>query len=180
LSSELAKRYAKALFRTAADDRQLEVQAKCLEAIEPLLKHSSQFLNWMAAPQITENLKAEMLERNLGGTFDRKLLDFLLFLLKKGRFQELPDIVKEYRRMVAKKLGILDVRLITTVPIDEPTKDKLAQKLEAKYGLKPRFHDEIDPALIGGSVIVIGSQEMDNSVRGRLLRLKKHLLRGTS
>lgn len=180
MSLELASRYARALFRTADESNQLEVQSKSLEAISSLLEPSSQFLHWMAAPQIAHNLKIEMLERNLGSICNRQLMDFLLLLLKKGRFQELPGIVKEYQGLVAKKLGILDVRLITTVAIDEPTKEKLELKLKEKFGLKPRIHEEIDPSLIGGSVIVIGSQVIDNSVKGRLLRLKKHLLRGTS
>lgn len=179
MSSEIANRYARALFRTASDNTQLEVHLKCFEAISPLLQDSSQFLHWMASPQIAQNLKMEMLERNLGSIFDRKLLDFLLLLIKKGRFQELPAIAKEYQRLVAKKLGILDVQLITTVAIDESTKEKLALKLKEKFGLKPCIHEEIDPALIGGSILVIGNQVIDNSVKGKLQRLKKHLLRGT-
>lgn len=180
MSSEIASRYAKAFFRVSNDSNQLEAHAKSLEAISPLLQHSSKFLHWMASPQIAPNKKKEMVENKLGSVCDRQLLDFFLLLLNKGRFQELPAIAKEFQRLVAKKLGILNVRLITTVPIDELAKEKLAAKLQEKFGLKPRIFQEIDASLIGGAVVAIGSQVIDNSVKGRLLRLKKHLLRGTS
>lgn len=180
MSSEIANRYAKAFFRTGSENNLFEKHAKCFEAMAPLLQPSSQFLHWMASPQISQSLKIETLERHLGGICDRKFLDFLFFLIKKARFQLLPAIAKEYQRLVAKHQGIVDVRLITTVAIDEPTKEKLALNLKEKYGLKPRIHEEIDPTLIGGFVLVIGNQVLDNSIKGKLFRLKKHLLRGTS
>lgn len=178
MSSEVSNRYARALFRIACESNQLEAYMKSFEAIAPLLRKPSNFLYWAASPEITRNLKIEMLERTLSGICDRRLLDFILLLLQKRRLQLLPEIVTEFRRQATKKLGILDVQLITTVAIDASTKENLALKLKQKFGLTPSIQEEIDPALIGGSVIKIGSQVIDNSVKGKLLRLKKHLLRG--
>lgn len=180
MSSEVAKRYARALFRTADKNNQAEEHSKSFEAMEPLLKESSHFLHWMVAPQVAPNLKVEMIEGRLSKLCNRQLLDFFLLLLKKGRFQKLPSIAREYQRLVAKKLGMLDVEIITTVSLDEATKETLGKKLKNKFGLEPRMHEVIDPSILGGVVIEIGSKMIDYSIKGKLLRLKKHLLRGTA
>lgn len=179
MSSEIADRYARALFRAADNAGQQEEDATSLEALAPLLQKSSPFLHWMLSPQIPRKKKIEMLEKHLGGACSRRVSDFLLLLIDKGRFQELPGIVENYRRRFREKSGLIDVRLITTVPIDDSAKEKLASKLQGMFGLKPQIRQEIDPAIIGGSVIAIGNKIIDNSVRGKLSRLKNHLLRGS-
>ncbi len=180
MSSEIANRYAKALFKIACESNQLEVCSESLKAIAPLLKPCSHFLKWAASPEVAQNFKIEMLESKLNGLFCQQLIDFFLLLLKKKRLWLLPAIVSQFQRLAAKKLGILEVQLITTVAIDASTKENLASKLKQKFGLTPNIHEEIDPTLIGGSIIKIGSQVIDNSIKGKLLRLKKHLLRGAS
>lgn len=180
MSSEIANRYAKALFKITCESNQVEACSNSLKVIAPLLKPCSHFLKWAASPEVAQNFKIEMLERKLSGLCSQQLIDFLLLLLQKKRLWLLPEITSEFQRLAAKKLGILEVQLITTVAIDASAKENLALKLKQKFGLTPNIREEIDPALIGGSVIKIGSQVIDNSIKGKLLRLKKYLLRGAS
>lgn len=148
--------------------------------LAPFFEGKSRFFYLCASPQLDQKSKIEFLERCLGGDTDKKLVDFFIFLLKKRRLEFLPEIIAEFKRLAGEELGSMDVLLTTSVPIDEETEKKLQVKLEEKLHKKICIKKEIDPTLISGGILMIGNQRIDSSLRGRLQRLRKYLLRGTS
>lgn len=180
MNAKVATRYAKALFKLADDNQEVESLRLTFEALQPMLLAPSRFMYWLASPQIDPQVKKNLLERLAGNNGSQTLKNFLFLLWKKHRLQDLPEIIKEYQRMAADKLGMLHVRLISAIQLDEHAKSALSQKIEAKYRKKPVYAEEIDPSLIAGNVIFISNQMIDSSLKGKLTRLKKHLLRGAS
>ncbi len=158
----------------------IESQLKDFEPLEILLQKPSEFLRFMVSPQFEDRLKIDLLKRSLRDNCDPIIATFLLYLFKKKRLEFLPAIIKEYRRLVSEKLGILDVRLITAASVDADTNDKLKQKLDKLFQRKTNIQHEIKPSLIGGGILMIGNKMLDASIRGKLSRLKKHLLKGIS
>lgn len=179
MSTEIANRYAKALFRLTPEKNQIEETLKILCALKPLLVVPSSFMHWMASPQIDINLKRTLIAKNFNDDSTKLLKNFLLYLLDKQRFQYLPEIIEEYHRLAINKLGMISVRLISSQALDAENKKKLSERLEAKFERIPHINEEIDPSLIAGNILIIGNQMLDSSLKGKLMRLKKHLLKGT-
>lgn len=178
--SEVSFRYARALFSIAAREKKVEQWLKELDAITPFLEPKSRFLHICASPQLDQKSKIEFIENCLGKDGDRQLVDFYIFLLRKRRLQCLLEIVTEYQRLAGQELGSMAIRLITSAPIDEEAERKLQTILEEKLQKKICLKKEIDPTLISGGILMIGNRRIDSSLRGRLQRLRKYLLRGTS
>ena len=178
-TSEISHRYARVLFRMVQSHDSIESQLKDFEPLEILVQKPSEFLRFMNSPQFDDTLKIDLLKRSLGDNCDPIIATFLLYLFKKKRLEFLPEIIKEYRRLVSEKLGILNVRLISASSVDADTNDKLTQKLDKLFQRKTTIQHEIKPSLIGGGILMIGNKMLDASVKGKLTRLKKHLLRGT-
>ncbi len=179
-NSEISNRYARVLFRMVPLQDSVESQLKDFGPLEILLQKPSEFLRFMVSPQFDDALKIDLLKRSLGDDCDPTIATFLLFLLKKKRLEFLPEIIKEYRRLTSEKLGIIDVRLISAAAVDTETNEKLTQKLDKLFQRKTQINHEIKPSLIGGGILMIGNKMLDASIRGKLSRLKKHLLKGIS
>lgn len=172
---EIAFRYSRALFGLAQSNQELEQQLNNLEAIINILSQQPNLMQFFCSPQISLEQKEKIFRDTLEKYFSKQIICFLLVLLEKGRFVNLPMIVKEYRRLVQEKLSILEVELITTLPIDALTEEKFINQLEAVYGKKIEMKKHIDPQLIGGGVLIIANQRIDFSIKGKLARLKADL-----
>jgi F-type H+-transporting ATPase subunit delta len=179
-SSEISSRYAKAFFKFASTHEHLEAFLEDFEALMPLLKKPSRFLNFFAAPHIEMETKRAFLKKHFKAKEDSQLLQFLLLLLEKRRFKCLPEIAYFFRKLAQEKLGILDVSMITAIPIDEETQEKVRRSLEERFQKKLQFKQSVNAKLLGGGVLMIGNKMIDNSIQGKLAKLRKHLLRRTA
>lgn len=173
---EIAATYSRALFYLTASDDVLEKRLSDLEEVLELLKQFPDLRHILVAPQIETKQKGELLKKILGGSIDPVVMNFLFCVLDKGRFNCLPQIVRQYHRMVKSKLGILEIRFITAMEINSGFTDVLKAKLEKMYNTKIQIKEEIDPRIIGGAILVINNQMMDFSLKTRLNRLKNSLL----
>lgn len=176
IAGEVASRYARALFNLASSKAELESRQSDLEVFVEALKKNPRLRTFLSAPQIKREEKREVLRTILAGKTDEKFLDFLYFVLEKGRMNFLEEISREYHHRVKESLGILETSLITAVPAEPKLKERLREKLERAYEKKIEMKEKIDPQLVGGVVLVLGNQVMDWSVRDRLLSLKESLL----
>src|SRR5688572_10667585 len=109
---EVALRNSKALFRLAASDKELEEQVAALNLLVQVLNESPHLMEFFSSPQLSREQKEKSLEKVLKGHVTPRLLSFLSLLLERRRFQFLPEILREYRRMVSEKIGFFDARLI--------------------------------------------------------------------
>lgn len=179
-SSEISFRYAKAFFKFASTHEQLEALLEDFEALMPLLKKPSRFLNFFAAPHIELEIKEAFLKKHFKAKEDFQFLQFLLLLLGKRRFNYLPKIAYFFRKLAQEKLGILDASMITAIPIDEETQQKVCRSLEERFHKKLHFKQCVNAKLLGGGILMIGNKMIDNSIQGKLAKLRKHLLRRTA
>lgn len=173
---EIALRYSKALFRVASSDKQLEEHLEALTLFVQVLNESPHLMEFFSSPQLSREQKEKSFEKVLEGHFTPNFLSFLSLLLDRRRFYCLPEILREYRRMVSEKLGFFDARLITAVPMDDKTKEMLKTKLEKIYGKIIKMKEEIDPQIIGGGVLILDHTLIDFSIRGKIAKLKDDLM----
>ena len=96
-------------------------------------------------------------------------------LAEKGRAGEIHEIAREFEALVAQDQGILDVELTTAVELSQNDFDELVARIGRASGRKVRASRAVDPGLVGGLVLQIGSRRLDASIRGRLERLRQEL-----
>lgn len=178
IAHDIAARYSKALFKIAGSKEQLEKTLNDLEKIIQLFKDHPKLNYFIQSPQISEEEKKNAINSILGGKIEKTVLYFLFLLLDKGRFKYLAEITKSYHQMVKEFVGALKGRLITAIPIERETKDKLISRLEKIYGKKVDLKEEIDPKIIGGMIVEVDNQVMDYSIKNRLTMLREELLFG--
>ena len=109
---------------------------------------------------------------------DELLRNFLLLVAEKGRAAELGAIADELDALVARDQGRLTVELTTAYELTDEDANAIVRKIEASSGRTVEATRRVDPALVGGIMLQAGSMRVDASVRGRLSRLQRALVKG--
>jgi F-type H+-transporting ATPase subunit delta len=112
---------------------------------------------------------------DLTASADPLVRNTLLLLVEKGRIGEVEDVAKEFEELVAKAERRIGLELTTAVPLSDEEAATLVGSIERSLGRPVDAQRHVDPALVGGVVLQVGSLRMDASVRGRLERLRREL-----
>ena len=166
--------YARALFEAAREEGRLDRVREDLNDFAATAEEVPELRAVLENPELDSRAKTALLEQVLGDA-DELVRNFVLLLAEKGRSGELDEIVREFEALVAREQGILDVELTTAVELSEQEFDQLVERIGQASGRKVRASRAVDPDLVGGLVIQIGSRRLDASVRGRLDRLRQEL-----
>jgi F-type H+-transporting ATPase subunit delta len=166
--------YARALFEAARDADRLDPVREELGDFVEAQHQVPELRELLRSPQLDPTLKASALEELLGGE-EQLVRNFLMLLVEKGRAGEIEEIARDFERIVAQEEGILDVELTTAVPLSEEEAGEVIAQIEKASGRPVVATRRVDPDLIGGIVLQVGSHRLDASVRGRLERLRREL-----
>lgn len=172
----LPGRYAAALFDLAETEKALDKVAADLGRLAAALEESADFRALIEAPQVRREaagraIAAIAAELGLGDLSAR----FLGVLAANGRLAALPAIIRAYNRMLAAWKGT-DTALVTAAhKLTAAQKKALEAKLKARTGRQMAVEVTVDPAILGGLVVRIGSEQIDSSIRTRLERLAQHM-----
>jgi F-type H+-transporting ATPase subunit delta len=85
------------------------------------------------------------------------------------------DVAEAYRHMYEKHKGIIEVRAITAVPLEEQLKAKLLRTLEQQTKKTIRLSHVVDPGIIGGMILKMEDTVIDGSIRFQLEELRRRL-----
>ena len=166
--------YARALFDAAlAEDRIEPVREQLAELVEAE-REVPELRELLRNPQLDQRARKAALE-DLLSDGDELLRNFLLVLVDKGRTGQLEEIAKEFERLVAEHEGVIHAELTTAVELSDEEARDLLGRIENSTGRKVEATRKVDPDLIGGIVLQVGSHRLDASVRGRLNRLRREL-----
>jgi F-type H+-transporting ATPase subunit delta len=127
-------------------------------------------------PQLEPSVKADILS-DLVGEDEPLFHNFLRLVAEKGRAGELEDIAAEFERLMAREERRLTVELTTARELTDQEADAIVSQIEQAAGRKVEASRTVDPDLLGGIVIQVGSHLADASVRGRLERLRQTLVK---
>lgn len=172
-SSSLAARYATALFELAEEEGALDRVARDLAAAREA---------WDAAPELQRIARNPLVERDrlqaLAGELaerlgvERTVANFLRFLGRGRRLWLLPYVVERFEAMLAERRGEARAEAVSALPLTEEQVERLKRALEAGIGRRIRLETRVDPSLLGGLVVQIGSRMIDASLRTRLQQLE--------
>jgi F-type H+-transporting ATPase subunit delta len=166
--------YARALYEAARDKDRVDTLREELTDFVAAQREVPELRELLRNPQLEHHVKAAALGELLGGE-DELLRNFLLLLAEKGRAGEVEEIAREFERLAAEQEGVVRAELTTAVELSDEEAQKLLQQIEQASGQKVEATRNVDPDLIGGMVLQVGSQRLDASVRGRLERLRREL-----
>jgi F-type H+-transporting ATPase subunit delta len=166
--------YARALFDAAKDSGDLAAAREELGDFVAAMRAVPELHDTLVNPQLDPRAKRSALEGLLSGG-DERVRNFLLLLAEKGRIAELAPIYEEFERLVAADEGVLDVELTTAYELSDQEAGEIVRQIEQTSGRRVEATRKVDPDLIGGIVLQVGSRRVDASVRGRLNGLRQEL-----
>jgi F-type H+-transporting ATPase subunit delta len=166
--------YARALFDAALEENKLEPVREQLAQFVAAETEVPELRELLRNPQLDPQARKAAL-RDLLADGEELLQNFLLVLVDKGRTAQLDEIAREFERLVAEHEGIVSAELTTAIELTDEEANDLLRRIEKSTGRKLEATRKVDPDLIGGIVLQIGSFRLDASVRGRLERLRREL-----
>lgn len=126
-------------------------------------------------PQLDPQAKTAILGELIGDA-DELFRNFLRLLTEKGRVGEIEEIGREFERLAAEEEGVLKVQFTTAVELSDQDAKGIVEQIEEASGRTVEATRKVDPGLVGGIVLQVGSMRLDASVRGRLERLRRELV----
>ncbi|MGV1015457.1 MAG: F0F1 ATP synthase subunit delta [Methyloceanibacter sp.] len=171
--SGVAGRYAFALFDLAKEEGALDQVAADLDRFGQALDASKDLTRLVKSPAFSAGEQAKALapvldQLDIGGLTK----NFLLLLAKNRRLFAIPDMISAFRAMLARERGETSASITTAAKLTDTQITALKQALTAVLGKNVMLEERVDPALLGGLVVKIGSRMIDTSLRTRLNSLK--------
>lgn len=179
-SGKLADRYAKALFELASDKGLLDAVAADLRTFTGMVRESSELAAMIDNPLVDRaalQRVMESLSRRAGLTdLSRR---FLGVLATNRRLDAFPEIAEAYTARLAESRGEFTAEVTSATLLRPAQQEQLKAKLASQLGGTIHLICQIDPAILGGLVVKIGSRMIDSSLRGKLERIG-FLMKGTA
>jgi F-type H+-transporting ATPase subunit delta len=129
-----------------------------------------------AVPAAQKVAFLDTLNARLG--LEKELRNLIAVLIDNDRVGHVAEVVAAYRQLLQEQLGIRPAEIVTARELAPEERGKLVAEVARLAGAKIDAHFKLDPAILGGTVVRIGSTVYDGSVRGRLERLKEALIAG--
>jgi F-type H+-transporting ATPase subunit delta len=172
IRASLAGRYASALFDLAREQRQIDAVGRSLDALGQALLDSKEFNELVTSPVVSRE-EAGKAFAALAPNFalDPITTNFLGVLAKNGRKNQLISVIRAYRRLAAEQRGETTADVVTARPLSDDQLTDLKARLRARVGSDVRIEAQVDPNILGGIVVKLGSQMIDSSIRTKLNRL---------
>ena len=169
IQASLGGRYAIALFDLARDARTIDTVEASLAAVRDALAQNADFRELTTSPLVARGgaVKAVLATADLLGV-DATTKNFLGVLAENRRLGQLPAIIRAFRQLAARHRGEVAAEVISEMPYARPDLNELKQQLRRRVGREVSVDLSVDPQILGGLVVRIGSQMIDSSIRTRL------------
>jgi len=173
MTSGVAGRYASALFDLAREQGELDAVDQDLGKFKAMLDASDDLRRLVNSPAFTAEdqdraLKAVMDWASVGATTG----NFLRVVARNRRLFAAEDMIKGFRQQLALHRGEIAAEVQSAMPLNAEQVAALKDKLKASYGKDVRLETKVDPSLLGGLVVKVGSRMFDSSLRTKLMNLK--------
>ena len=169
IQASLAGRYALALFELARDEKQLETVGASLGAVRQALAESDDFRALTTSPLIgrTESAKAIAAAARAMG-LDPLTTTFLGVAARNRRLSQLGAVIRAFNLLAARHRGEITAEIVSARPLDDDQVDAIKASLRTRMGRDIAVELDVDPAILGGLVVKVGSRMIDGSIRTKL------------
>ena len=169
MEASLGGRYALALFELARDAKAIPQVEQSLGAVRDALTQGGDFAALTTSPLVARGAAAKaMLAAADAIGVDPTTKNFLGVLAENRRLAALPQIMRAFRQLASRHRGEVSAEVTSAHPLSDDQLIELRQQLRLRVGREVAVETSVDPALLGGLVVRIGSQMIDSSIRTRL------------
>ncbi len=172
----VSKVYGDALFSLALEKGEQDELCEEATLVMQVIEENRDFLSVICHPEMTHEKKIGMLEDVFAGKVSEDMMGLFSIMVKKGRIGEIESVLQYFIDAVKEYQGIGTAIVTTPMPLSDGQKDQIKNKLleVSKYQtLCMDYH--VDESLLGGIVIRIGDQILDNSIRSKLDAMSRQL-----
>lgn len=171
--SGVSGRYATALFELARDEKVVDAVKADLDKFSALLKDSPDLLRLVRSPVFGADVQGKA----LGAVLDKAGItgisaNFLKLLAANRRLFAVADVIRAYLALVAKFKGEATADVTVAENLSDKNLDALKTALKSVTGKDVTLNINVDPAIIGGLVVKLGSRMVDSSIRTKLNSIK--------
>lgn len=169
IQASLAGRYALALFELARDGKQLDSVGQSLARIKAALEQSEDFRALTTSPLIGRDAAAAAVKA-VGESLkvDPLTQNFLGVLAENRRLAQIGGVIRAFNQLVSNHKGETTAEVTSAHPLGDDQVAALAQQLRSRVGRDVAIELKVDPSILGGLKVKIGSQLIDSSIRTRL------------
>lgn len=171
LARSTARRYAEAAFEIAERDDSMDAWRAALTLADERLT-SPEVRRLLANPSVPAASRVSALERIVGDDVTGAPRSLLALMVRRGRFELLPGVIREFTRLYRRREGIVEATVTSATELDTDEMKALHERLVAVTGSQIELQHHVDPELLGGLQVRVGDRLIDGSVRGRLERLR--------
>ena len=168
----LAERYAAALFDLADERKALDAVATDLTGLRRLIDESADLRRMIRSPVLQRDAQA----RAIGAVADRAGLNrlthnFLGLLARNRRLFALPEMIQGFLQILAERRGEVTAQVTAAQDLSDTQRRAVDERLRKAVGSKVAIDFRVDPSLLGGLVVKVGSRMVDASLKSKLARL---------
>lgn len=174
--SRVSKRYAKALFSLAIDEKKLDAVADDFVSINNLVASNPDFVRFISNPLITSAKQLEIVKSLFSNKIKDLTLNFLYLLSEKKRLNLLPEILQKFDELILVHRNQVRADLISAEALDRNQLKLIQANIEQITKKSVLLNTHQDKSLIGGFTVKIEDIIIDNSIRYQLSKLKEKLI----
>jgi len=172
-TSAVAGRYASALFELADNAKALDAVAQDLATFRKLVDDSADLRRLILSPVIGRDAQGRALLAVLDAAQISGLTrKFIGLVAANGRARDLPAMAAAYLAELASRRGETTATVTSAVPLSEAQLKQLTETLRGLVGAKVAIDARVEPDILGGLVVKVGSRLFDSSIRSKLARLQ--------
>lgn len=169
----VAGRYATALFELALEAKAIEQIETDLKSFQAMLDESEDLQRLVRSPVFSAEdqeatLAALLKKAEIGGL----TANFLSLIAKNRRLFAVTDMIRAFRALLAQHRGEVAAEVASAVELSDAQLTALRTTLKASIGQDVQIATRVDPSLLGGLVVKVGSRMIDSSLRTKLNSLK--------
>ncbi len=175
-ASGLAARYASALFELADERKALDETARDLSTLRALFRESPDLTRLVRSPVMGRADQAAGLQAVMAAVgLSEVVRNFVGVVTDNRRLHALPAMIDAFLAELARRRGELTADVWSAQPLTAAQLDAVGEALRRSVGQKVQVRTQVDPTLIGGLVVKVGSRLVDASVKTKLARLQSAL-----
>lgn len=171
--SGVAERYASSLFDLALEAGAVDSVARDLEGLAVALDESADLRRVTGSPEFStdDKLRAVSALAEKAG-YGQLSANFLKVIASNGRLSALPEMIRAFRLAVADHRGEITAEVTAAHALDDAQQNELKTALKGVTGKDVAVSLTVDPSILGGLIVRIGSRQIDTSLRTKLSTLK--------
>jgi len=177
-ATDVGVRYAQALFELAKEQGQAAAVEADLKSLKAMRAESADLRTLIASPAFDSDDKARGLAAVAAAAgFSETTRKFLGLVAANRRASALPGMIASFEKIAAADRGAISAEVVTALPLTPAQTQALAASLRTALGKDPEIETHVDPTILGGLKVRVGSRLYDASLKSRLDSLKFALKR---